>query len=250
MATAQRGPAMSFVSCSTRHWQLGRRKRQRPLVNVDDLRQQPVLVDQRQSLYAITESIETSDRSQSRRVTQSSCGSRRQVMARIDVISEQKCARGDSPVFIRGERTRAKNLDSILHSVRLPPQLLSVRSQVDIRRNVTILGQTTKKSEPLVRRSTINDHPVSRIENRADTLQQRQFRIIEWFIPRERVLRSHQIEDERSPVRFLADPALTGIDARLYLLKRHGRKEITDPILNELSVESIDKWRLLGHPVF
>jgi len=96
-------------------------------------------------------------------------GSDWQLMARVQVFPEKKDASRDTPVFVGAERTRAKDLDGILHSIGSFPHFLRVWSAVDVGGNVSILGQTSKEFESLLDPDSVNDHPVSGIQNRADT---------------------------------------------------------------------------------
>jgi hypothetical protein len=66
-------------------------------------------------------------------------------------------------------RPSAHDLDRILHSIRSFPNLLCVRSAVDIGGNVSILGQPSKKFESLLDLGSIHDHSISGVQNRADT---------------------------------------------------------------------------------
>ncbi len=96
-------------------------------------------------------------------------GSDRQLMARVQVFPEKKDASRDTPVLVCAERTRAQDLDGVLHSIWPLPDLLCVRGTVDVGGNVSILGQPSKKFKSLLDLGSVNDHPISGVQNRADT---------------------------------------------------------------------------------
>ena len=93
----------------------------------------------------------------------------RQFVARVRVCAEEQRTGRYTPIFVGAEGTGAKDLDSVLHSIRSLPDFLRVGSAVDVAGNLSIFGQTPKKLESLLNTGGVHDHPVSRIQNCTDT---------------------------------------------------------------------------------